>query len=35
MINKETEKAIAALNGKFENAEFLTWLARVLADRKN
>jgi len=35
MIAKETEKAIAALNGKFDNAEFLTWLARVLADRMN
>jgi len=35
MINKETEKAILALKGKFENTEFLTWLARVLAERKN
>jgi len=35
MISKETEKAISALDGKFKNAEFLTWLAKVLADRKN
>ena len=35
MIGKETEKAIAALDGKFENTEFLTWLARILAERKN
>jgi len=35
MINRETEKAIAALDSKFENVEFLTWLARVLAERKN
>ena len=35
MISKETEKAIAALEGKFEDTDFLTWLARVLADRKN
>ena len=35
MISKETEKAITALDGKFENAEFLTWLARILADRMN
>jgi len=35
LISKETEKAIAAIDGKFENIEFLTWLARVLADRKN
>ena len=34
MIGKETEKAITALSGKFENAEFLTWLAGVLAERK-
>jgi len=35
MIKKETEKAIAALKGKFDNTEFLTWLAFVLAERKN
>jgi len=35
MINKETEKAIAALKNKFDNTEFLTWLAFVLAERKN
>jgi len=35
MINKETEKAIFALEGKFESVEFLTWIARVLAERKN
>jgi len=35
MISRETEKAIKALDGKFENTEFLTWLARILAERKN
>jgi len=35
LISKETEKAIAALKDKFENTEFLTWLACVLAERKN
>jgi len=35
MIHKETEKSISALEGKFENTEFLTWLALVLAERKN
>ncbi|MCL2821325.1 MAG: polyprenyl synthetase family protein [Oscillospiraceae bacterium] len=35
MINKETEKAISAIEGKFDNTEFLTWLALVLAERKN
>jgi len=35
MIGKETEKAISTLSEEFENAEFLTWLARVLAERKN
>jgi len=35
LIRKETEKAIDAIEGKFHNTEFLTWLARVLADRKS
>jgi geranylgeranyl diphosphate synthase type II len=35
MISKETEKAITALEDMFENTEFLTWLASVLAYRKN
>lgn len=35
MIKRETEKAIEAIEGKFENTEFLIWLARVLADRKS
>jgi len=35
LIEKETEKAISSLEGKFKNTEFLTWLARVLAERKN
>jgi len=35
MINRETEKAIAVLEGKFDNVEFLTWIARILADRNN
>jgi len=35
LIGKETEKAIAAIEGKFEDTEFLTWLAHALADRKN
>jgi len=35
MIDKETQKAIEAIEGKFVNTEFLTWLARVLTNRKN
>jgi len=35
MIQKETEKAISAIEYKFENTEFLSWLAKILADRKN
>ena len=35
MICKETEKAIAAIEGEFNNTEFLKWLARVLSDRKS
>jgi len=35
MIQKETEKAISAIEKKFENTEFLSWLAKILADRKN
>lgn len=35
MIRKETEKAIAAIEGKFGDTEFLTWLAHVLADRRS
>ena len=35
LICKETEKAISALESKFEDTEFLTWLAQVLAVRKN
>ena len=34
-IEKETKKAIEALEGKFEDIEFLTWLAQVLAERKS
>ena len=34
MIKKETEKAISSLEGKFDNTEFLTWLAQILADRR-
>jgi len=33
IINQETEKAIAALDGVFEDTRFLTWLARMLAER--
>jgi len=35
MICKETEKAIEALEGNFDNTPFLIWLARKLAERKN
>ncbi|MCL2079423.1 MAG: polyprenyl synthetase family protein [Oscillospiraceae bacterium] len=35
LIHKETEKAIKALEGKFENTKFLTWIAQTLADRNN
>jgi len=34
LIRKETEKAIYAIEGKFSDIEFLSWLARILADRK-
>jgi geranylgeranyl diphosphate synthase type II len=34
IINNETEKAIKALRGKFEDAGFLVWLAKMLAGRK-
>ena len=33
MIKKETEKAVTAIEGKFANTEFLTWLAHVLVNR--
>ena len=35
VINAETEKAIAAIDGKFADTRFLTWLARMLAERKS
>jgi geranylgeranyl diphosphate synthase type II len=35
MINRETGNAITSIDGRFENTEFLTWLARILAERKN
>ena len=35
IIHSETEKAIAALAGKFDDAGFLIWLAHMLAERKN
>ena len=35
IIRLETERAIGALQGIFSNTEFLTWLARILAFRKN
>ena len=35
IINLETEKAIAALDGKFNDTDFLVWLAHMLAERKN
>jgi len=34
LIRSETGKAIAALDGVFKDVEFLTWLARTLAERK-
>lgn len=33
MIKKETDKAVAAIDGKVANKEFLTWLAHILANR--
>ena len=33
-INEETDKAIAALYGKFPDSGFLIWLARMLAERR-
>jgi len=35
MIRKETVKAINAIDGKFHSTEFLTWLAEILAERRN
>ena len=35
IISKETEKAIAALSGRFSNTDFLVWLAKMLAERKS
>ncbi|MDR2569804.1 MAG: polyprenyl synthetase family protein [Oscillospiraceae bacterium] len=35
MINRETGNAIASISGKFENTEFLTWLAQILAQRRS
>lgn len=34
IISDETEKALSAIDGVFENTEFLTWLAGYLAERK-
>jgi len=34
LIRRETEKAIGAIEGRFSDIEFLSWLARILADRK-
>ena len=35
IIRDETKKAVAALKGKFDNTEFLVWLAHMLAERRN
>jgi len=35
IVESETEKAISAIDGKFDNIEFLTWLARALIERKS
>lgn len=35
VIRMETDKAIAAIEGKFHDTEFLTWLAHSLAERKS
>jgi len=34
LIKSETEKAVSALDGIFEDTEFLEWFAKLLADRK-
>ena len=34
LIREETEKAVSAIDGKFEDAEFLVWLAQLLQDRE-
>ena len=34
MIREETEKAVAALGGKFSDSVFLTWFAHMLAGRE-
>jgi len=35
VIHAETEKAVAAIDGKFENTDFLIWLARLLQERES
>ncbi|MCL2425460.1 MAG: polyprenyl synthetase family protein [Oscillospiraceae bacterium] len=35
IVNRETETAINAIKDKFENIEFLIWIANALAERKN
>jgi len=35
MIRKETDKAINAIEDKFDSTEFLTWLAGILAERRS
>ena len=34
IIRRETERAIAAVSGKFANTDFLIWLAKTMAERK-
>jgi len=35
IIREETDRAIRALDGKFDDTVFLSWLARALAERKS
>ena len=35
LVCAQTEKAASAVSGKFENADFLIWLARMMAQRKS
>ena len=34
LIRSETEKAVTAIKGKFDDTDFLVWFAHMLADRK-
>ena len=35
IVNEETKNAVNAIEGKFENVDFLAWIAAILAERTN